>query len=192
MENSGITAFILAGGKSQRMGADKGFLDWNGQSFVANIVAALTPIVGKNIVVVSSDERYDDLGLNRISDIVANKGPLGGIYSALKHTSTKRNLIVSVDVPRISTELIDWLVKKHTDAYQLTQLEVGEKPSPLVAIYDRSVRILLPEYIAGNQLKLRDFVKDLTHQTIKVPDVWGKQLENINTPEDYQNLKSCD
>ena len=56
MENA-ITAYILAGGKSQRMGTDKGFLEWKGQSFVANIIAALTPVVGNNIVLISSDER---------------------------------------------------------------------------------------------------------------------------------------
>ena len=65
MENA-ITAYILAGGKSQRMGKDKGFLEWKGQSFLANIIAALTPVVGNNIVLISSDERYDALGVTRI------------------------------------------------------------------------------------------------------------------------------
>jgi len=81
MENT-ITAYILAGGKSQRMGTDKGFLEWKGQSFVANIIAAVKAVVGNNVVIVSSDEQYDALGVTRISDIVANKGPLGGIYTA--------------------------------------------------------------------------------------------------------------
>ena len=188
MENA-ITAYILAGGKSQRMGTDKGFLEWKGQSFLANIIAALTPVVGNNIVLISSDERYDAFGVTRISDIVTNKGPLGGIYTALKHTTTKRNLILSVDVPMISSELLQWLVDAHSDAYQMTQVQVNDKPSPLVAVYDRSVRILLPEFLAGNQLKVRKFVDELTHQTINVPEQWSAQLQNINTPEEYKNLK---
>lgn len=187
MENA-ITAYILAGGKSQRMGADKGFLEINGQSFVANILAAVTPVVG-NIVVVSSDERYDALGVTRISDIISNKGPLGGLYTALKNSTTKRNLILSVDVPMISSELLQWLVDAHSDTYQMTQVQVNEKPSPLVAVYDRSVRILLPELLAGNQLKVRRFVDELTHQTLSVPEKWSAQLQNINTPEEYKNLK---
>jgi molybdenum cofactor guanylyltransferase len=187
MENA-ITAYILAGGKSQRMGADKGFLEINGQSFVANILAAVTPVVG-NIVVVSSDERYDALGVTRISDIISNKGPLGGLYTALKNSTTKRNLILSVDVPMISSELLQWLVDAHSDAYQMTQVQVNKKPSPLVAVYDRSVRILLPELLAGNQLKVRRFVDELTHQTLSVPEKWSAQLQNINTPEEYKNLK---
>jgi len=107
----------------------------------------------------------------------------------LKHTTTKRNLIVSVDVPLISSELLQWLVNAHSDAYQLTQVQVNDKPSPLVAVYDRSVRILLPEFLAGNQLKVRKFVDELTHQTLSVPEPWSNQLQNINTPEEYKNLK---
>lgn len=190
MEQSVITAYILAGGKSQRMGTDKGFLEWNGRTFIANIIAALTVVAGNNIVIISSDERYDLLGVTRIPDIIANKGPLGGIYTALKHSLTKRNLIVSVDVPMISSEMIQWLVNAHSDAYQMTQVQVHEKPSPLVAVYDRSVRILLPEYLASNQLKVRKFVDELTHQTLLVPEEWNSQLQNINTPDEYNTMKS--
>ena len=187
MENA-ITAYILAGGKSQRMGTDKGFLEWKGKTFVTHIIEALAPVVGNNIVLVTSDERYDTLGITRISDIVANKGPLGGIYTALKHATTKRNLILSVDVPVISSELLQWLVDAHSDAYQMTQVQVDEKSCPLVAVYDRSVRILLPEFLSANQLKVRKFVEELTHQTLSVPEKWSTQLQNINTPEEYKNL----
>ncbi|MGL5112095.1 MAG: molybdenum cofactor guanylyltransferase [Flavobacterium sp.] len=188
MENKAVTAYILAGGKSQRMGTDKGFLEWNGQTFIALIVAALVPMVGDNIVIISSNERYDALGFTRIPDIVANKGPLGGIYTALKNSATKRNLILSVDVPLISSELIQWLVDSHDESYLLTQVAVLGKPCPLVAVYDRSVRQLLPEFIASNQLKVREFVNEITHQTLEVPEKWKNQLQNINTPEEYKNI----
>jgi molybdopterin-guanine dinucleotide biosynthesis protein A len=65
---------------------------------------------------------------------------------------------------------------------------VDEKSCPLVAVYDRSVRILLPEFLSANQLKVRKFVEELTHQTLSVPEKWSTQLQNINTPEEYKNL----
>lgn len=188
MENKAITAYILAGGKSERMGTDKGFLEVKGRSFVAHIIAALVPVVGENIIIVSSDVRYDAFGYARIQDIVSNKGPLGGLYSALKHTTTKRNLILTVDIPLISSELLQWLVEAHSDAYQMTQVQVKDKPSPLVAVYDRSVRIILPEFLAANQLKVRRFVEELSHQTVVVPEKWSAQLQNINTPEEFNTL----
>lgn len=188
MENTTITAYILAGGKSQRMGTDKGFLEWKGQSFAKNIVSALEPIAGKNIVIISSDERYDSLGFTRIPDIVSDKGPLGGLYTALMHTATKKNLIVSVDVPLISSEILQWLVDSHLDDYQMTQVQVNEKPSPLVAVYDRSVRFILSDYLIKNQLRVRKLVDEISHKTIIVPEKWSHQIQNINTPEEYKSI----
>lgn len=187
MEN--FTGFILAGGKSQRMGTDKGLLLLDGKPFVAHIYEAMKPIFGDNIVVVSSNADYDALGYNRIEDLISNKGPVGGLYTALKQSKTKFNLVLSVDVPLITTELLQWLVTSHDDSYLLTQVQVAEKISPLVAVYDRALRALLGEHVAGNQLKLRDVIAEVHPQTLMVPEKWSSQLENINTEEDYKRIQ---
>ncbi len=183
-----ITAFVLAGGKSQRMGTDKGLLDLNGKPFISHICDALKPVVGEDIVIVSSNADYDFLGHSRIEDMISNKGPVGGLYTALKQSKTKFNLVLSVDVPLISTELLQWLVDNHEDSYMMTQVQSNDKISPLIAVYDRSMRIVLGEHIAGNQLKLCDVISDVNHQTLVVPKKWSAQIQNINTKEDYQNI----
>jgi molybdopterin-guanine dinucleotide biosynthesis protein A len=187
MEN--ITGIILAGGKSQRMGTDKGLLLLRGKPFVTHIYEALKPIVGDNIMVVSSNADYDALGYNRIEDMIADKGPVGGLYTALKQSKTKFNLVLSVDVPLVSTELLQWLVTKHEDSFMVTQVQAQDKASPLIAVYDRSTRILLGEHLAGNQLKLRDVIAEVNHQTLEVPSKWSKQVQNINTEEDYKKIR---
>jgi molybdopterin-guanine dinucleotide biosynthesis protein A len=187
MEN--LTGIILAGGKSQRMGTDKGLLLLKGKPFVTHIYEALKPIVGDNIVVVSSNADYDALVYNRIEDMIADKGPVGGLYTALKQSKTKFNLVLSVDVPLVSTELLQWLVAKHEDSFMVTQVQVQDKASPLIAVYDRSIRILLGEHLAGNQLKLRDVIAEVNHQTLEVPSKWSKQVQNINTEEDYKKIR---
>jgi molybdopterin-guanine dinucleotide biosynthesis protein A len=183
-----ITAIVLAGGKSQRMGTDKGSLDLNGQTFIKHICDALQPIVGSNILIVSGNKEYDSLGLTRVEDSIENKGPVGGLYTALKESKTKVNLVLSVDVPKVSTELLEWLIKSHDETYMVTQTKSGDKTSPLIGIYDRSMRIVFEEHLAGNQLKLRKVIEDVKHQTIEVPKKWCNQLQNINTQEDYKNL----
>ena len=97
--------------------------------------------------------------------------------------------MLSVDVPLVSTELLEWLLKNHSDCYMITQVQSNEKASPLVAVYDRSNRILLGEHLAGNQLKLSTLIDEVSHQTLIVPKKWEKQLSNINTQEEYKNLK---
>jgi molybdenum cofactor guanylyltransferase len=187
MENK-ITAILLAGGKSQRMGTDKGLLDLNGKSFIKHICDALQPIVGSNILIVSGNKKYDALGFSRVEDIIENKGPVGGLYTALKESKTKVNLVLSVDVPMVSTELLNWLIANHDESYMVTQTKSGDKTNPLIGVYDRSMRIVFGEHIAGNQLKLLNIIEDVKHQTIEVPEKWSNQTQNINTQEEYQNL----
>jgi molybdopterin-guanine dinucleotide biosynthesis protein A len=187
MENK-VTGIIIAGGKSQRMGTDKGMLDLNGKSFIKHICDALIPIVGSNILIVSGNKEYDSIGLTRVEDIIDNKGPVGGLYTALSTSKTKINLVLSVDVPMVSSELLEWLIKNHDESYMVTQIKSDEKTIPLIAVYDRSMRIVFGEHMAANQLKLKQVIEDVKHQTIEVPDNWKDQVQNINTPQDYQNL----
>ena len=187
MENR-ITAIVLAGGKSQRMGTDKGLLDLNGKTFIQHICDALQPIVGSNILIISSNKEYDALGFSRVEDIIDNKGPVGGLYTGLKESKTKVNLVLSVDVPLVSTELLEWLIKSHEETDMVTQTKIGDKTNPLIGVYDRSMRIVFGEHMAGNQLKLRQVIEDVKHQTIEVPEKWSNQVQNINTKEEYQNL----
>ncbi len=183
-----ITAIILAGGKSERMGTDKGLLDLNGKPFIKHICEALEPIVGNNILIVSGNSDYDAFGFARIEDIIENKGPVGGLYSALNTSKTKINLVLSVDVPLVSTDLLQWLLENHDETYMVTQTIVNINKNPLIGIYDRSMRIVFGEHIAGKQLKLSKVVEDVKHQTLIVPEQWNNQVQNINTQEEYQNL----
>jgi molybdopterin-guanine dinucleotide biosynthesis protein A len=185
---SEITGIILAGGKSQRMGTDKGLLVYKGKPFISHVYDALKPIVGDNIVIVSLNAAYDAFGYNRIEDLISDKGPVGGLYTALKQSKTKLNLVLSVDVPLITSELLEWLVQNHDDAYLMTQVQSNEKASPLIAIYDRALQIPLGEHLAGNQLKLQGLIENINHQTLEIPSKWSAQVQNINTNEDFQKI----
>lgn len=182
------TAIILAGGKSQRMGTDKGLLDFKGKPFIQHICDALYPIFGNNILIISGNKDYEAFGYTRVEDIIENKGPVGGLYAAMSASKTKVNLVLSVDVPMISTELLQWLLDNHEETDMVTQISANGKICPLIAVYDRSMRTVFGEYIAGNQLKLKTVIDDVKHQTILIPEKWNDQVQNINTQEEYQNL----
>ncbi len=88
-----ITAFILSGGKSSRIGTDKALLSIEGKPLVQRLVELLDSIFSE--VVISSNELdlYNFTGKKIVQDIYAGRGPLAGIHSALKYTNTKRNFI---------------------------------------------------------------------------------------------------
>jgi molybdopterin-guanine dinucleotide biosynthesis protein A len=183
-----ITAYIIAGGKSSRMGTDKGLLPLNRKPIVSHIYETLVSIFDINVIVVSSDKKYDFLGCDRIEDVIKDKGPVGGIYSALLHSKTKLNFIVSVDVPLISVDLIQWIIDNHKEEFQLTQVEADGKSSPLIAVYDKSLELIFKENLEQDQLRLRNVIESIKHQTLQVPEKWKFQIQNINTKEEYQRI----
>lgn len=185
---SKIAAYILAGGKSSRMGSDKGMLLLNEFVFIEHIVNALKKASIEKITIVSANTAYDFLNCERIEDLFADKGPVGGIFTALSHSDTKQNIILSVDVPLISADIIKWLVVNKDDKTLITQVRVGDKTSPLIAIYNKDVVSVFEEYLKRDQLKLRMVIDDISHYIIDVPEKWGSLLQNINTKDDYQNL----
>lgn len=187
--NNSITAILLAGGKSQRMGTDKGLLELNGKTFIQHICDALQPIVGDSILIISANKAYDALGFSRVEDIIENKGPVGGLFTGLQASKTRLNLVLSVDVPLVSTELLEWLVKNHDDRFWVTQTKFAEKTSPLIAVYDRQMGNVFEEHLTVDQLKLRKVIEQVKHQTVVVPEKWSQQLQNINTQEEYQKIK---
>jgi molybdopterin-guanine dinucleotide biosynthesis protein A len=187
MKNT-ITGYILAGGKSQRMGTDKGLLLLDGIPFVSHISRALRPIVDE-VVIISSNADYDFLGYTRIEDLIPDKGPVGGIYTALKNSKTKLNIILSVDAPLVSTEFLQWILDHHKESFLMTQVRTNDKNHPLIAVYDQSLATVFEEHLVNDQLKLRMVIERVRHQTLLVPEKWNHQTQNINTKEEYQNLQ---
>ena len=111
--------FILCGGKSSRMQSEKGLMLFQGKPFIEYIIEAALPI-SSEIQLVTNTANYDYLPYQKIKDIELDKGPIGGIYSALVHSESELNLILSCDIPLISTELLTALIAKH-----LTNFEVS-------------------------------------------------------------------
>ncbi len=183
-----IAAYIVAGGKSSRIGSDKGMLLLNETVFIEHIVKALQEANIQNITIVSSNKAYDFLKCNRIADVYPDKGPVGGIFSALSHSKSEQNLILSVDIPLISSEVITWLISNIDYKKRITQVKVGDKTSPLIAVYNRKAVNVFEEHLQREELKLRMVVEAIPHQTIEIPEKWISLLQNINTKEDYQNL----
>lgn len=185
---SQIAGYILAGGKSTRMGSDKGMLPLNKSVFIAHIVQTLKAASVESITIVSSNTDYDFLNCNRINDVYPGKGPVGGIFTALRHSTTAYNIILSVDIPLISADVINWLIANRNEEKQITQVRVGDKTNPLIAVYNKDLVSIFEDHIKKDQLKLIGIVDSIPHQTIAIPKKWTALLQNINTKEDYQNL----
>ncbi len=128
------TAFILAGGKSSRMGADKAFLELEGRTLLDRALE-LAGTVTKQVKVVGDKTRFAPYGIV-VEDIYAERGPLGGIHAALMSSATDFNLMLAVDLPFIGSEFLAYLLSEalHSDAV-VTVARTGGGFQPLCAVY---------------------------------------------------------
>ncbi|MCK5087392.1 MAG: molybdenum cofactor guanylyltransferase, partial [Melioribacteraceae bacterium] len=94
-----ITAVILAGGNSSRMGLNKSLLKINNSSFIDRTIILLENIFDDIIIVSNSPEDYTALGLQIFQDVYPGFGPLAGIHSGLMNSNSEKVFVVSNDLP---------------------------------------------------------------------------------------------
>ena len=185
-----ITGIILAGGKSSRMGTDKGFLKLNGKTFVQHSIDALTPLVSK-IIIVSDHEKYDSLGYQRITDTVKNAGPVSGILSGLEASKTSYNFVLSCDIPLITTAVLKQLLSAYSPDKTIIQAESNGKSMPLIAFYKTQVKQVFKHYLEQNERRLRVVVKACQFKTVPLNDNQKRATLNINTKEELKHIKDA-
>ena len=183
-----ITGIILAGGKSRRMGVDKGFILWKNKPFISYIADAMKPLVG-NIVIVSDNEQYNSFGFSRIKDVISDKGPLSGLYSGLLSSKTRWNLVLSCDVPLVNTTLLELLVKNCDTENDIVLFKVDDRQMPLVALYKKDCIKKCNSLFSTNQWSLRSLLSEFRVREIELKESQKHLVVNINYPEDLKILK---
>jgi len=182
-----LTAFILCGGKSSRMQSEKGLVLFQEKPFIEHIIQAILPVT-ENIKLITNTKEYDYLQFQKIEDNIKDKGPLGGIYTALYHSETELNLILSCDVPLISTSLLTELISKHNEEAEITIFATESRLHPLIGIYSKKLLPLIKETIDTDDLKMMNFITKVPHQIIKIEESENFHLTNINSADELNDL----
>ncbi len=188
MEKEKITTYILTGGKSSRMGCDKATSLFNEKSFLTHILEAVKPL-DTTIKLVSSLPEHQNLDIEIVLDADVDKGPVCGITSALSNTNTALNLILSCDIPLLQYNLVDWLINEHTSNYEATVICLNSKKMPLIAVYSKECLNVFKTHLNKNKLKLMHVLDNLNVNYVEVPEIWAKQITNVNTPEELKNIE---
>jgi molybdopterin-guanine dinucleotide biosynthesis protein A len=181
--------YILAGGKSSRMGTDKGLLLIEGKAMIEYVIEQMQSVFD-NLVIVSNNPEYEKFGLKVIPDLIKDIGPAGGIYTALKHSDSQLNFIVSCDMPFVTKEAIEFIVA-NTNESQIVLLENQGKLEPLFGVYSKDCEDKWLQLIQQEKVKLQDMVLHFKLKTIPVEnnEIFAASfLKNINTKADYNNL----
>lgn len=181
-EKQNITGIILSGGKSSRMGTDKGFLSFNGTLFMQHSINALNPLISE-IIIVSNNTDYDVFGLKRIEDVIENAGPLAGVYSGLKQSKTDYNLVLSCDIPLINSTILQKLIDAMDNASEIIQIESQGKTMPLIALYKKQCEPIFLKLLNDGERRLQYAVNQCQVKNVVLHDEETYFTQNINTPE---------
>ncbi len=178
-----VTAIVLAGGKSSRMGDDKSLLPVKGKPLIQHIISQLSGYFTEIIIGANNAELYSDTKLRVIPDELPNQGPLMGIYSCLKASSTEINFVTACDIPQININLIQQMLDLVANCQIVMPVSNSNRYEPLFAVYKKSVAASIAELLGKGNRKVTDLLRVTD---VKFVDFSNQQwYSNLNTKDDY-------
>jgi len=183
-----VTAFILAGGRSTRMGADKAFVILEGKTLLARILDVVR-FVTPTVRIVGDPAKFATFAPT-VEDVFSNCGPLGGIHAALRASQTDLNLILAVDVPFVSPPLLRYLIDHARSATaRVTVPQTAGGYQPLCAVYRRSFAEAAETALEAGRYKIDTLFGTIPTQTIREEELKAAGFapalfRNLNTPQE--------
>ncbi|MFA4842801.1 MAG: molybdenum cofactor guanylyltransferase [Candidatus Omnitrophota bacterium] len=172
-----MTAIILAGGKSSRMGRDKAFIDIGGIPLIKRQIVELKKIFNKIIIVTNTPEKYKFRGLKVIRDILPGLGPLGGIYSGLMGSGAFYNFVVACDIPILSIRLIKYMLSQRY-GFDAVVPKLSKGYETLFAVYSKNCLRSIYQALKSNNLRVRQIFEE-----ISLKEITEQQIAKFGNPK---------
>ena len=187
MIDTPITVAILAGGESRRMGQDKAFVPFNGRFLIQTVIDTVTPLANELIIITNSPPDYAQFNLPLFSDRFPDHGSLGGLQTAVYHSTHPHTLVVACDMPWLNPNLLRHIISLRHDA-DIVVPRWNNFPEPLHAIYNKNCLPAIDKRVAAKQLKIIRFYEEMAvryvdKEEIEQFDENGRSFANINTPQ---------
>ncbi len=188
-----ISAIILAGGRSSRMGKNKAFLVIDQISMIERQIQELTRRFAPIIIVSGQPELYDALGVEVYQDEFPGYGPLAGIQAGLKAAPTEEIFVIPCDMPFVDADLGTQMLRNLGEADGIA-LQTPGGIEPLCAIYTKRCLPAIETFLRTGGRKVVDFyphvnMKYLPAQNLSLREPLQELLYNVNTPQDYAQAR---
>ncbi|HIJ77115.1 MAG TPA: molybdenum cofactor guanylyltransferase [Deltaproteobacteria bacterium] len=188
-----ITGAVLAGGKSLRFGKNKAFQLLRGKRFIDLAIESLRPFCDPVMAVVSEIEPYLDIGVMLAQDIIQDRGPLGGIYTALLFSPAEWIFVRATDMPFLVPELASMIIDAR-EGFDAVVPKMNEYYDPLLAMYNRrcipaiarQLREPDKRQVIGFYRKIR--IRTVTEREWREVDPDALSFKNVNTPSDLAEI----
>ena len=188
-----VTAVILAGGQSSRMGSNKALLPYKGGRFIEAIQRRLAELFDEVLLVTNTPEQYAFLPCRMVGDIHPGMGALAGLHAGLYHATTPHIFAVACDMPYLNPFLIRRLARLREDAAVV--IPEGERGvEPLHALYGKACLAPMERALTGGRKRIVSFfpevaVRCFPREAVALIDPEFASFRNINTRDDYFHLR---
>jgi len=185
-----ISAVLLAGGESRRMGRDKATFLFRGRplwEIQFDLLRALRP--EEIFVSARTDPPWRPSGVQFVSDEPPSRGPLSGLSATLARISTDHLLAFAIDMP-LMTENYLRLICNLVEPGRGVLPMIGNRAEPLVAIYPKGIVTDFITALSGSDFSLQSLIKKLVDagklSLVKVLEEEGKFFRNFNDFADFE------
>jgi molybdopterin-guanine dinucleotide biosynthesis protein A len=185
-----LNGLVLAGGKSVRMGYDKGSVNWFGKEQRYHVADMLKPFCKEVFISCRADQKQQiDINYNVLEDTFTGLGPFGAILSAFREQPDKAWLVVACDLPLLETETFKSLVSQRNTSSIATAFNSpnNEFPEPLITIWEPKSYSILLQFLAQGYSCPRKVLINSDVNLLQAAD--PEALTNVNTPEDLEKVK---
>ncbi|HVR72471.1 MAG TPA: molybdenum cofactor guanylyltransferase [Vicinamibacteria bacterium] len=177
------TGFVLAGGRSRRMGRDKALLPWAGTTLLDLAIARLRGCCREVVILCGPEPRYADRGVPIALDVPPGAGPLGAVMTGLSRLGGGPGVFLAVDLPNVPAGLLGHLVAL-VPGYDAAVPVPVQGPEPLCAVYTAACLGPIEDRIAAGELKMTSF-----WPSIRVREIPEGELARFGDPATlFRNL----
>jgi molybdopterin-guanine dinucleotide biosynthesis protein A len=193
-----VGVIILAGGKGNRIGGHKPFIKLNDRFLISHVLEKIRKISDETVIVTSNDftAYFKELVPRNIvvlSDLVAGRGPLIGLYTGLKFVKSDQVLVLPCDSPFLNECVIQYLVRKSVNMNAVIPIWPNGYIEPLHSVYRVSATLEACETVMQqNSFKISRMIKELDRVSFIPVDELRPfdpnllSFININTEQDFQ------
>lgn len=180
-----VSAVILAGGLSSRMGTCKAELPWNGETLILHQVNKMRSLGIEDIII--SGYAKPISGTRFVPDKYLLKGPLGGIHAGLLAAENAHCLVTGIDTPLVPVETLSELIQTHLNcACNISILSHGDKIEPLMGVYERWLSGIAEQILQTDNTAVRQLLNRVGFSKFYYNGE-EKLLCDCNTPEEFNS-----
>ena len=189
-----LAAFILAGGKSSRMGQDKSSLQLGGETLLKHCLKIASQ-AAESVRIVGDRPEFEKFATT-VEDVHRDCGPLGGIHAALAHSQCKWNLMLAVDLPFVEAGFLKYLtIQARESGAMVTIPRAGGGWQPLCAIYRQDFVSVAEKALQSGNNKIDPLFREIDMRIVEKKEILEagfspRMFCNVNTPAEWEEAVS--